>query len=595
MTRTVAALDLGGTHVTAGRVDLDSSIVDDRARVALPADASRDELLALIVRALAAAAEGVDVVGVAAPGPFDYGGGISWIEHKLQPLCGVDLRRALAAGIGLPAAAVSFVNDAEAFLIGEWWSGAAARHRRAAGVTLGTGLGSAFLEDGRPVSSGARVPPEGAIYLLEHRGQPVEETISRAALIARYGVPDLDVEDLAERAHTGDEHARRVFFDAASALGEVLEPWLRSFEATCLVVGGSIALAWDLLEPGLQASLDGLELEMVAPATLGDDAALLGAARHAAGLVPAARATMAPEVATLRRGRIASGVRPLHELSVAEARAAQARETPAARGPDVEVADLPSPVPIRLFQPAGAEPLPVCIWLSGGGWVLDTSDASEPTCRRFAADTPCAVAAVRYRLAPEHPFPIALEDCVTAVRWIVARGSGWRLDVSRVAIGGTSAGANLAAATALRARDAGDLSFSAQVLVYPALLCGAETRSMQKEGDWVFLDRGAVEWCWSHYLDDPADGRNPLASPLRALDLRGLPRTLVVTAELDPLRDEAELYAARLRSAGVETARSRFEGVPHGFFSLVDQLDAAGKAQRLVVSMLRHSFESADP
>jgi acetyl esterase len=118
---------------------------------------------------------------------------------------------------------------------------------------------------------------------------------------------------------------------------------------------------------------------------------------------------------------------------------------------------------------------------------------------------------------------------------------------------------------------------------------------MQEEGDWAFLDRRAVEWCWSHYLNDPADGRNPLASPLRALDLRSLPRTLVVTAELDPLRDEAELYAARLRSAGVETARSRFEGVPHGFFSLVDQVDAAGEAQRLVVSMLRRSFESADP
>ena len=546
MTRTVAALDLGGTHVTAGRVDLDSSIVDDRARVALPADASRDELLALIVGALAAAAEGVEVVGVAAPGPLDYGGGISWIEHKLQPLCGVDLRRALGAGVGLPAAAVSFVNDAEAFLIGEWWSGAAARHRRAAGVTLGTGLGSAFLEDGRPVSSGGRVPPEGAIYLLEHRGQPVEEMISRAALIARYGVPDLDVEDLAERAHTGDEHARRVFFDVASALGEVLEPWLRSFEATCLVVGGSIALAWDPPRTWSRGLVGRPRLEMVAPATLGDDAALLGAARHAAGLVPAARATVAPEVATLRRGRITRPTpAPRAEASRRRGRHRHANLLlrGAGRGgrrPAVARTDPP--------LPACRSRAPTRLYLAfGRGMGADTSDASEPACRRFAADTPCAVAAVRYRLAPSTPFrsppKTVLPPCAGSSRAAPAGGSMSRAWQSGARVPGRTSRPQRLFVPATPATCPSRRRLSC---IRP-LLCGAETRSMQEEGDWVFLDRAAVEWCWSHYVDDPADGQNPLASPLRAIDLRGLPRTLVVTAELDPLRDEAELL--RLGSA----------------------------------------------
>ncbi len=146
-------------------------------------------------------------VACAVPGPFDYSGGISLVEHKLRSIHGVDLGAALAAGLDLPRDAISFVNDADAFLLGESWIGAAAGHRRAVGVTVGTGLGSAFLADGRIVSEGATVPPGGEIHLLEHRARPVEETISRGALISRYGDASLDVEDLAALAR-GRRRAR---------------------------------------------------------------------------------------------------------------------------------------------------------------------------------------------------------------------------------------------------------------------------------------------------------------------------------------------------------------------------------------------------
>jgi predicted NBD/HSP70 family sugar kinase len=294
----VGALDVGGTHVSAGRVDLAAAGVDPRSRIriALPAAGDRAELLGRIVHAaLSAASGGVSGLGVCAPGPFDYERGVCLISHKLEPLYGVNLRRELATALGLPDRAVVFLNDADAFLLGEWWVGAARGHERAVGVTLGTGLGSAFADRGRIVDSGARVPPSGSLHLLSFRGKPAEETISRRALIERYGRDELDVEQIAERARSGDERGRRAFDDLAAGLGELIEPWLSSFRATCLVVGGSIARAWDLLEPGLRAALAPVKgLEAITVAANLDDAALLGAARHAARGVRSDSSSLAP-------------------------------------------------------------------------------------------------------------------------------------------------------------------------------------------------------------------------------------------------------------------------------------------------------------
>jgi glucokinase len=290
----VGAVELGGTHVTAARVQGDRVVPGSRAQRPLRPDGDRAELLdAILGAAVAAGRPEVDRWGVAVPGPFDYQRGICTIRGvaKLEALHGVDLRAELARALGLAdGGRVRFLNDADAFLLGEWRAGAARGQRRCVGVTLGTGLGSAFLADGRIRSAGAGVPPEGRLDLLSFRGRPVEETISRRGLLARYRArrpdadPALDVEQVAARARAGDPAADDTFAETMAALGELLAPWLFRFEATGLVVGGSIARAWDLIEPALAPALAGLpDLEVVARAANLDDAALLGAAAHASG------------------------------------------------------------------------------------------------------------------------------------------------------------------------------------------------------------------------------------------------------------------------------------------------------------------------
>jgi glucokinase len=285
----VGALDIGGTHVTAGRVDLAAGSVDPGSRIRVSLPAAHSEPVAAISRAASSIARpDIQLVGVAVPGPFDYSAGVSRIAHKLEGLYGVDLRAELSSALGLTdPAAVRFLNDAEAFLLGEWWAGAARGSARAVGITLGTGLGSAFLVDGRIVRSGPGVPPRGALYELPFRGAPVEQTISRGGLLAHYGArPEerIDVEDIAARARMDDLDARQALEDLGRALGEFLTPWLRAFEPGCLVVGGSIARSWELLESGLSAELRPIEtLETVTVAERLDDAPLLGAAWYAWG------------------------------------------------------------------------------------------------------------------------------------------------------------------------------------------------------------------------------------------------------------------------------------------------------------------------
>jgi glucokinase len=284
----VGSLDIGGTHVSAGRVQLPSATVDPRSRVRLEFTRGTTVLERILEAADSVATPETRRFGVAAPGPFDYESGVSLVSHKLPGLYGVNLRRELALAIGLAGGAVSFLNDAEAFLLGEWWAGAARGHRRALGVTLGTGLGSAFLEDGRFVRSGPRVPEDGALYRLAFRDRPVEQTISRGALLAGYGSDPEggpDVEQIAERARGGEADARRVFEKLAAALAEFLAAPLNAFAPTCLVIGGSIARAWDLLGPTLVEALAGRPLRVVQAVNI-DDAPLLGAAWYAAQVAP---------------------------------------------------------------------------------------------------------------------------------------------------------------------------------------------------------------------------------------------------------------------------------------------------------------------
>jgi predicted NBD/HSP70 family sugar kinase len=278
----VAALDIGGTHVSAARVEPATGTVEQHVRVEYEPDADRQRLLgAMLGAASSVCVPAVESVGVSAPGPFDYENGVCTIRGvgKLEALYGVDLRDELSRACGVRADAVVFLNDAEAFLLGEARHGAARGHDRAIGVTLGTGLGSAFLAGGAIVRRGTGVPPDGSLHLLEFRGAPVEERISARALRARAG-SGLDVRELAQAARTGDPAARRAFDGYAGELAEFLEPVVSAFAPTCIVVGGSISRAWDLLGTALEHAFAGVE---VARAQRLDDAALLGAALRTTG------------------------------------------------------------------------------------------------------------------------------------------------------------------------------------------------------------------------------------------------------------------------------------------------------------------------
>jgi acetyl esterase len=285
--------------------------------------------------------------------------------------------------------------------------------------------------------------------------------------------------------------------------------------------------------------------------------------------------------------------RPLYEMSVAEAREADLAAIRAGRGaatPVSSITDLRIPGPgghldARLYRPGAGGPYPVLLYFFGGGWTLGNLETCDEVCRRLCRDAGVLVLSVAYRLAPEHPFPAAPHDCYAAARWAVANAADHGGDPGRMAVAGDSAGGNLAAAVTLQARPHGP-SLACQVLVYPNTRYGADTPSMREFTDPGFFNRRSVLWYWGHYLARPEDGADPLASPLRADDLRGLPPALLITAGRDPLRDEAERYGRRLARAGVPVEQVRYDGVPHGFFTMTGTLDEARRATALVVDYL---------
>jgi glucokinase len=286
--RLVGALEIGGTHVTAAVLAVGRRTIEPPSlrRDELASGETRDELVRSIVAAAQRlSAPAVTRWGVATPGPFDYARGISKIRGvaKLDALYGVDLRAELSRALALRPEDVMFLNDADAFLIGEWWAGAGQGHERAMGVTLGTGLGSAFLERGQIVETDPRVPPDGRLDLMSFRGAPVEETLSRRGLRAAYGSDEPDVVEIARRARDGDRRATEVLRGFGSALGEFLAPWLERFSPTCLVLGGSIARSWDLWSDDFRAACaPARRLSSCGVAAHLDEAPLLGAAYHAA-------------------------------------------------------------------------------------------------------------------------------------------------------------------------------------------------------------------------------------------------------------------------------------------------------------------------
>ena len=243
-------------------------------------------------------------------------------------------------------------------------------------------------------------------------------------------------------------------------------------------------------------------------------------------------------------------------------------------------------VPIRLYRPA--DQVPGCIlYLHGGGWVLGDIDASDGFARELAFATGWAVALVEYRLAPEHPFPAGLEDADAALEWVAgeARRS---LDLPPVVVlMGDSAGGNLATVLAMRAHDRGMPAIAGQVLAYPVMDAGMDTGSYREFADGPLITAAGMRWFWSHYIPDKDRRIDPAASPLRATSFAGLPPTLVLTAENDPLRDEGETYAAVLAAAGVPVCAKRYDGQVHGFLTMVGVFDAAFVALADIADFLR--------
>ena len=269
---------------------------------------------------------------------------------------------------------------------------------------------------------------------------------------------------------------------------------------------------------------------------------------------------------------------------------------PREAGPEVaKVEDCSVPgtgggIPVRIYTPAGTGPFPAVLWFHGGGWVVGSIDGQDAACRHLANASECVVVSVEYRLAPEAKFPEPLEDCYVATAWVAANASSFNADGGRVAVGGASAGGNLAAAVALLARDRGRPTLSHQLLAYPVTDRSFDTGSYRQFGDGYGLTRAAMEWYWQQYLADEADAGNPLAAPLQAADLSGLPPALVMTAEFDPLRDEGEAYAGRLNAAGVAARCIRYDGLIHGFFGRLSEFDKAKDAVADAAAALKAAF-----
>ena len=293
----------------------------------------------------------------------------------------------------------------------------------------------------------------------------------------------------------------------------------------------------------------------------------------------------------------ATGAPPLHELSVAEARqvivalfGTQGAPEPVGAVEERTIPGAGGEMPTRIYIPYGTGPFPVLVYLHGGGWVIGDLEAYDATCRALTNAAGCLVVAMEYRLAPEHKFPAAPEDCYAAACWVAANAAAIGGDPRRIAIGGDSAGGNLTAVVAQMARDRGGPALVYQLLVYPVTNYGYDTASYRENADGYLLTRDAMVWFWNHYLRSAADGNNPLASPLRANDLRGLPPAMVLTAEFDPLRDEGEAYAIRLQEAGVPVTLKRYAGTIHGFFSLGAVLDQGKQAMADAAAALRTIF-----
>ena len=303
-----------------------------------------------------------------------------------------------------------------------------------------------------------------------------------------------------------------------------------------------------------------------------------------------------PEVRAVLAAMEAQGGPPLESLPPQVARELGGESLKAVSGEPEQVARVENlqmpgpggPIPIRVYAPEVGGTRPGLVYFHGGGWVVGNIDTHDGVCRALARRSGAVVVSVDYRLAPEHKFPAAVDDCYAATLWVAANAANLGIDSSRIAVGGDSAGGTLSTVIARKCRDHHSPSLALQVLVYPvANMRSFDTASHREFADGYYLTAPMMEWFRTLYLGRPEDGAHIDASPLFTPDLRGLPPALVITAECDILRDEGEAYAKRLEQAGVPVTYTLYKGMIHPFFSMPGVLTQARKAIDQVAAAVR--------
>lgn len=257
---------------------------------------------------------------------------------------------------------------------------------------------------------------------------------------------------------------------------------------------------------------------------------------------------------------------------------------------DITIAGPAGDLKLRLYAPGPGGPWPVLLYLHGGGWTLGGLESHDELCRRLCVSAETLVVAVDYRLAPEHPFPAALDDSLAALHWIVENIADHGGDAERLATGGDSAGGNLSAAISLHARDHGGPSIALSVLIYPGLTANFDLLSFYENATGKLISTADTIWFWRNYLG-PTRAGTPYAEPGTASDLSGVSPTLVITAGFDPLRDDGEIYAHRLRAAGSPVLLKRYPRMIHGFVGLPVDLDDKADALELIARSLHAVWE----
>ena len=304
-----------------------------------------------------------------------------------------------------------------------------------------------------------------------------------------------------------------------------------------------------------------------------------------------------PQAESVLKMMASSGAPAIESLSPPQAREMMTqffRPPPGSEEPvgKVENRNIPGPagqIPVRVYTPKGNPPFPILVFFHGGGFVLGDLDSHDMTCRSLTNQAGCVTVAVDYRLAPEHKFPAAVDDCYAATVWISEHAAEVGGDAKRLAVGGDSAGGNLSAVVSMLARDRGKPAIRFQLLVYPGCdaTCSMESHRVNTE---YFLTPALIKYFYGHYLRNEEDRKDPRMSIVLAKDFSRLPPALVITAEYDPLRDEGEALAEKLKSGGTPVKLTRYPGQIHGFFTMANFLDAGKKAVSEAAQALRAGF-----